>query len=112
MEQSKQNDVELTATDGKMLDLLGSKNVEAVEIIDDFIDLRSGVLQLVGRGYHALIDAGGTMAGLSNREVANRILDILSRHRSSLNLKGVVYFDVGHNTWYVLDRCGRCLPKG
>ena len=111
-EQSKQNDVELTATDGKMLDLLGPKNDEAVEIIDDSIDLRSGVLQLVERGYHALIDAGGTMAGLSNREVANRILDILSRHRSSLNLKGVVYFDVDHNTWYVLDRRGRCLPKG
>eukprot|EP01035_Chromulina_nebulosa_P021325 gene21325-27629_t len=92
VEQSMRVHPELTATDGKMLDLLGPKNDQTVEVIDDSIDMSSGVLELAGRGYNSLIDAGGTMAGLSNRVVAMQMLDLLSLHGSAL--KGVVYFDV------------------
>ena len=111
VEQSMHVHPELTATDGKMLDLIGPKNNQTVEVIDESINVSSGVLQLAaGRGYNSLIDAGGTMAGLSNGVVAMRILELLSRCGSAL--KGVVYFDVSDNTWYIIDLREKCLPKG
>ena len=59
--------------------------------------------------FNALIDAGGAMAGLSNFEVANRILELLPQ---SSPLKGAVYFEVSENTWYLINKRGRRWPLG
>lgn len=49
------------------------------------------------------------MAGLSNHEVAIKILTFLPQ---SSPLKGVVYFYVAENTWYLINRPGRRWPLG
>ena len=98
---------ELLATDGKMVELiLRNKDVACLESKKD-VALSSAVMQLViDRAARALIDAGATMAGLSNTQVAEALCDKLSD-----NLQGVVYFEPEEASWYVLSRQGRRWPQ-
>ncbi len=54
----------------------------------------------------ALIDAGALMAGMSNRAVADRLVQLIPP-----KLQGVVYFDAVAGAWHVLSRHGRRWPK-
>ena len=75
----------------------------------DELVLSEAVLQLAtARGVNALIDAGATMAGLSNRQVATGVLKLLSK---TSPLQGVVYFEPAAATWYVISRRGRSWPQ-
>lgn len=67
----------LTGTDGMMFDLVGPKNDQVVQIIDSHLKISTAVLQFAADNFNALIDAGATMAGLTNEEVANKILQLL-----------------------------------
>ncbi|MEW5310745.1 MAG: hypothetical protein WDW38_002512 [Sanguina aurantia] len=59
----------------------------------------------VGKGVHALLDCGALLAGISNRQAAEYLLQRLDRRR----FLGVSFFLEGHG-WSVLDTHGRCLP--
>ena len=71
--------------------------------------LSTAVLKFATVNFNALIDAGATMAGLSNQEVASQILKLLPR---TSPLQGVVYFEVAANAWYLINRRGRQWPLG
>ena len=80
VEQRMDVNTALIATDGMMLDLVGPKNDKGVKIIDSSLTLSTAVLEYaVDEKFNALIDAGATMAGLSNKEVASKILDLLPK---------------------------------
>lgn len=67
----------------------------------------------VSGDYDALIDAGATMAGLSNHDVAIMVLRrIVDTQNAKLQFKGVVYFDQDLDSWYVLSRDSREWPLG
>ena len=93
-----------------MLDLVGREDGE-VKYFDGSKPLKDAVLEFAvrQRGAAALIDAGATMAGLSNREVAERVLALLPNDGPSS--KGVVYFEVSEDKWFVLSRSGNNWPK-
>ena len=98
---------ELFATDGKMCNLVLQN--EEVVCLEKKLVLTEAVLNLVvKRGAHALIDAGATMAGLSNLEVAHRVISLLPEDSPQ---EGVVYFDKKEASWYVLNRRGRMWPQ-
>ena len=98
---------ELLATDGKMCDLvLGNEEVVPLDAMDR---LSEAVLSVATqRGASALIDAGATMAGLSNEAVATRAIELLT---AGSRLKGAVYFDSDKASWYVRNREGRSWPQ-
>lgn len=73
------------------------------------MSLSTAVLEYAAVNFNALIDAGATMVGLSNSEVAKRILELLPQ---SSTLKGAVYFEVAENTWYLINKRGRSWPLG
>ena len=107
----EQTDLSLIGTDGKMLHLLQKAEVECIRTLDSK-PLREKVLEaVVARadkdGTHrtcALIDAGALMAGATdNEKVATDLADMLD--------KGVVYFDIARNGWWVRDKLGRSWPK-
>ena len=98
---------ELLATDGKMCNLVLQN--EEVVCLDNELVLSEAVIKLaIERGAKALIDAGATMAGLSNLEVARRVISQLPEDSP---LEGVVYFDRNAASWYVLNRRGRKWPQ-
>jgi len=99
---------ELLATDGKMCDLV-LQNKE-VSILPTTCALSAAVLRLavVERGADALIDAGATMAGLSNEEVATKVIELLPQ---SSRLQGAIYFSSQLATWLVRSRHGRTWPQ-
>jgi hypothetical protein len=96
----------LRATDGQMLSLVGNRQAP-VKVFDSSQPLSAALLEfaVVESGADALIDAGASMAGLSNGEVARQALKLLSpRH------EGVVYFETAANSWRVLSRRGSTEP--
>ena len=99
---------ELRATDGKMASLILS-NDEVVRLETQQHTLSQAVMNLlIDRKAAALIDAGATMAGLSNAQVAERLIKDLPK---SSCLQGVVYFETEAQTWYVLNLHGRRWPQ-
>jgi hypothetical protein len=103
----------LIATDGKMVDLLLEN--EEVVTLGDPKHVQERIMKLaVDSGAHAIIDTGASMAGLSNADVADRLLHLLSKlsdGRSS-KLRGVVFFDTKEETWTVKSLQGRTWPLG
>jgi hypothetical protein len=101
---------EMAATDGKMLELVLHARVECQPPESQSTSLAEYVLDLaVKNGSSALIDPGATMAGLTNSEVAERILKLLPKDS---DLSGVVFFEIESNSWYVLARSGSKAARG
>lgn len=97
----------LRATDGKMCHLILS--IKRVVCLESKEALSKAVRRLVvDEGADALIDAGATMAGLSNAQVAESLCELLPNES---RLQGVFYFEPEAATWYVLSRRGRCWPQ-
>lgn len=98
---------ELRATDGKMFSLILSN--ERVVRLEPKEALGKAVLRLVvDEAADALIDAGATMAGLSNEQVADTLCKMLP---AESRLQGVYYFEPRESTWKVLSRRGRRWPQ-
>ena len=108
--QRAPEDASVASTDGLMLHLVSQRNQEVISL-GTYASQRD-ILKLVvqERGADAFIDAGALMAGMDNREVATHIMSLLSC--GNAHLQGVVYFSVPDDTWYVLSRNGRTLPRG
>jgi hypothetical protein len=114
VKQSKSPYKETEAIDGKMLELvlLKGARVECQPPESLSTSLAEYVLDLaVKNGSSALIDAGAAMAGLTNSEVAERILKLLPEPQDS-DLSGVVFFETTTNSWYVLERSGSKVSLG
>ena len=114
------NEIELKATDGKMIHLISkyssfyvlpkkldvsnqTKNnfMHWMDILDTVIDLSKNC----GTYLAALIDSGALMAGTANKDVAIYLAERLDPDI----FQGVVYFDL--NQWWVRDGLGREWPK-
>ena len=106
-------DSTMIATDGKMADLVFLRN-ERVECLAPTDQLSADILQLaVSSGAVALIDAGATMAGLSNDEVAAKLLKLLPASTDSQSsIKGVVYFNTRKDAWFVINHDSCRWPLG
>ena len=108
----EQTDLSLIGTDGKMLHLLQKAEVECIGTLDSKQPLWEIVLEaVVARAekdstHHtcALIDAGALMAGATDNE---KVVTYLAKMLD----KGVVYFDIARNGWWVRDKLGRSWPK-
>jgi len=102
----------LRATNGMMLELI-IKN----PIYHDFALLPQAskkVWQLVLDkvlldNFHALIDAGALMAGISNFEVAKYLMNHVE-HASQSEFLGVVFFNVDADQWFVLGTKQQLWP--
>ena len=105
----EQTDLSLRATDGKMLHLLGNSRFETLQITNENLKWKLVLDKVISRTKNdcttcALIDAGALMAGASdNIQVATYLAQKLN--------KGVVYFDIARNGWWVRDSLGRAWPK-
>ena len=110
------NEIELKATDGKMIHLISKYSsfyvlpkkldvlnqtkrnfMQWMETLDTVIDLS----KTCGTFLAALIDSGALMAGTSNKNVAIYLAERLDPDI----FQGVVYFDL--NEWWVRDGLGR-----
>jgi hypothetical protein len=101
MQQMHPECAELKGTDGRMLDLV--RRCRRVICLDGSLPSKA-VLELAVPEADALIDAGATMADLSNEQMAQRVLDLLP---ASSRFQGVAYFSLAGNAWYVTSRHGR-----
>ena len=108
----QREDLSLIGTDGKMLHLLLKSHLECIEISSRTPQWEQVIEAVVSRVANddgsrrtcALIDAGALMAGASdNEKVATRLADKLD--------KGIIYFDIPKNGWWVRDKHGRAWPK-
>ena len=118
---TEQSDLSLVGTDGKMLQLLLKSKFEPLNV-DEVENRWKAILDAViakteendymheNRSVHftrAFIDAGALMAGATdNEEVALYLVERLGQ-----NYKGIVYFDLVKNGWWVRDKYGRAWPK-
>ena len=103
----------LRGTDGKMLKLIldekhglhvvgdsqepaeRSRSADLGATSETFLcSMSLSVLKLAVEKSSALVDAGATMAGMTNHEVAVEVLRLLKEAYSTLALQGVVFFDV------------------
>ena len=102
----------MLATDGKMFSLVLKSEVKCLE--SSAQGLAHSVLEYaVSTCANALIDAGATMTGIENAQVAEKFLDlILSSEGRILGPRGVVYFGIKENTWLVRSRDGATVPLG
>ena len=111
-------DEEMAATDGKMLSLVLRSSVHCLtnESEDRSKLFADSVLEraVLHDQSSALIDAGASMAGLNNAEVAERILNLqkMLPDDAAAPLQGVVFFEPKFDTWYVLARNGGLTPLG
>ena len=110
VEQMAPADPTIASTDGLMLDLMGLRNREVI-CLPAGESLIDSVLGLATARANALIDAGASMAGMSNVDVACAIWDRLRLLSISWH-KGVVYFEVSTDMWRVLTLGGRTLSLG
>ena len=102
--QSAQDIPQLEATNGKMLATFLSKST--VTCLEQEKDIAEAVLSVaVSSKCSALIDVGALMAGLSNKEVAERVCILLKTAGSKL--KGAVFFDNSKNAWSFRSDTGR-----
>ena len=110
----EQCNLSLVATDGKMLQLLLKSDFEAIDVDESenrwkaILDIVVAKTQENGSTHtRAFIDAGALMAGATdNEEVALYLIERLGQ-----NYKGIVYFDLVKNGWWVRDKYGRAWPK-
>lgn len=115
---------DVQATDGKMIDLI-MRNDNVISVgKDEGVLVSQGILKgVVEHGVHALIDAGACMAGMSNWQVAQAIIDVVRQqgeHDEGAmavrlgggRLKGVVFYDAAECTWIVSDWEGRKWALG
>ena len=110
----EQCNLSLVATDGKMLQLLLKSDFEAIDVDESenrwkaILDIVVAKTQENGSTHtRAFIDAGALMAGATdNEEVALYLVERLEQ-----NYKGIVYFDLVKNGWWVRDKYGRAWPK-
>ena len=116
LEWTQPNDDQLLGTDGKMLHLLQKSDLECIStkrgrtqwkvVLDAVIHKANTHQQTFSRTCCALIDAGALMAGAAdNEEVAKYLAANLKRP------KGIVYFNIARNGWWVRDKVGREWPK-
>ena len=117
---TEQSDLSLVATDGKMLQLLLKSEFEPLNVndgenrwkavLDAVIAKTKNDSMPANHSLHftrAFIDAGALMAGATdNEEVALYLVERLGQ-----NYKGIVYFDLVKNGWWVRDKYGRAWPK-
>jgi hypothetical protein len=105
----------MLATDGKMFSLVLKSEVKCLESSEQ--GLAYSVLEYaVSTRANALIDAGATMTGIDNAQVADKFLDLIHLSSESecriLGPRGVVYFGIKENTWLVRSRDGATVPLG
>lgn len=60
--------------------------------------------------FHAIIDAGALMAGISNFEVAKYLMNHVE-HTSQSEFLGVVFFNVDADQWFVLGTKQQLIPN-
>lgn len=76
---------ELLGTNGKMLDLLtgqsGGLMYSTLETSEDTPVWKSVLHHAAKESAHALIDAGGLVAGVSNRDAADCLLEVIDHSR-------------------------------
>ena len=106
--QAQPSDLVLRATNGKMLALLLQNERYHQLEADDCKRPWQCVLEAAARlDAHALIDAGGLVAGVDNSDAATYLLSILDPKA----FQGVVFFDTAkHSEWRVRDQRGREWP--
>jgi hypothetical protein len=118
VEQMAPADPTIASTDGLMLHLMTCERNREVICLPAGEALIDSVLGLATSRANALIDAGASMAGMSNVGVACaiwdklRLLDKSIWDRHAVPCKGVVYFEVSTDMWMVLDLGGRTLSLG
>ena len=108
---------ELRSTNGKTLDLILRQTNP-----NQFVSL--GVLHsdlgpewqiIISKccdfGACALIDCGGTMAGVANDSVARRLLEHAVKNGKVLGLRGVTFFNTKRDGWDVMGFDGISCPK-
>lgn len=108
VKQSIANIEKVMATDGKMLQLI-TQSRTILEFSGQ--DVGSIIVQLcVTHHMDALIDAGALMAGMSNEEVASKLLEAFADREDGT--KGVFYYCNTTGGWMVLGKEGRKWPSG
>ena len=118
VEQMAPADPTIASTDGLMLHLMTCERNREVVCLPAEEALIDSVLELATTRANALIDAGASMAGMSNVDVACAIwekLRLLKKSiwdRHTVACKGVVYFEVSTDMWMVLTLGGRTLSLG
>jgi hypothetical protein len=99
----------LRGTNGRMMSL-GLRNKEYIVLEPGPLSQWKRVISVaVKGGFHALIDAGALLSGVSNRGVAEALLRVLD----PCLFKGVVFFDKSvtrGNSWLFVDAGGREWP--
>ena len=105
---------ESISTNGKMLQLITqSPRIDELPRAEGRHPWQA-VLDFAACESHALIDAGGLIAGVSNFEAATHLSKLLSSETGTglARFSGVQFFNTDSSTWMVLEASGRCLPKG
>ena len=100
VKQIPQDVPELRATNGEMVDRILTSTRD-VRLLDDSDCILWRVIleECGGPNIHCLIDVGGLMAGVSPKEVAIELAEIISHDE----FRGVVYFDTLSERWNVLQ---------
>jgi hypothetical protein len=97
---------EFAATDGKMLSLLlrhDNGGYHELQESDNVHSVWRNVCDMaISKNASALIDAGGLIVGVANREVSLYMVQC-----SDFKRQGVVFFDTACNEWRVLSVSGR-----
>lgn len=115
--QALPDDEELRATNGKTLDLLLQPQNSQLEPLPPCAggSERSLVVKKCrDLGAYALVDAGGTMAGVDNLEVAMSLLEeVVKAKESEGRFQGVTFFNTRgwRSRWEVLDMDGVSRSK-
>ena len=118
VEQMAPADPTIASTDGLMLHLMTCERNREVVCLPAEEALIDSVLELATTRANALIDAGASMAGMSNVDVACAIWEKLRLLKNSVwdrhtvACKGVVYFETSTDVWMVLTLGGRTLSLG
>jgi hypothetical protein len=107
IKQVPPSDPTLRSTNGEMIDRV-IQCTERILLLGDGDDqqgpLWKGVIkQCISLSVSALIDVAGLMAGSANDQVAEFMAGELSDTRSDTRLRGIVYFNVHLNSWFVYE---------
>jgi hypothetical protein len=101
VKQQQQDVMELRATNALMIDrVLKCTRDKLLVLEDDSGNLWKTLLhQCAELEMRALIDVGGLMAGVTNRDATIYLVDLLNREE----FRGVVYYDTDSHGWNVID---------
>lgn len=101
----------LGGTNGRMLETILSRTTSCLYLSDR--DKVQGIIeQLKSQNAQAVIDAGALLAGVSNEELAWKVMAAFGSN-GICRFKGIIFFDDSstNGQWMALEPSGRLLPK-